>query len=281
MRPAFTLARAAKLAGIGLHTGEKCSVSFLPAPRGAGITFLRADIPSSRPIPARLEFVDSTVRGTNLSFEGARVHTVEHVLAACAAFGVTDLSIEMDGPEPPVMDGSSKAFAGAFAEAGVAEQGRTEELFISSAVEYKDGEVAYEAMPSDGPLSYAFTFLHKHPLVKRQEYAYFPGAETFSKDIAPARTFGFEEELEYLKKAGLAKGGSLDNAVVIARDGFLTSEGGLRYPDELVRHKLLDMTGDLWLLGLPLAGMRVNAVCGGHKHNVAFAKLLQINGVRR
>lgn len=281
MRPAFTLAGTAKIEGTGLHTGQKCSVTFNPVPRGAGITFTRADMPGTKPIPAGLDFVDSTVRGTNLSFEGARVHTVEHVLAACAAFTITDLSIEMTGPEPPILDGSSKAFAELFAATGLREQGTTEELFLQAPVTYKDGETCYEAFPTETPLSYGFTFLHKHPLVKRQEYAYNPCAYTFRREIAPARTFGFEEEIAYLKQAGLAKGGSLDNAVVITRDGFLSSEGGLRFPDELARHKLLDMTGDFWLLGLPLAGMRVNAVCGGHKHNVAFAKLLHTNGVRR
>ncbi len=275
-----TLKTETVITGIGLHTGADCRAVFRPAPMGEGISFTRTDIAGAGPVKALLANVNSTVRGTNLAANGSEVFTVEHILSACAGLGITDLRVEMDAPEPPIIDGSAKGFAAAFAAAGIAETGgNTPELTVNGEVRYESEGAVYTAVPAP-ELSYKFVFEHPHPLVGRQELEFVPSRGGYTAEIAPARTFGFEEELAWLKKAGLAKGGSLENAVVVTKTEFLSAEGGLRFPDEMVRHKILDLMGDLMLCGLPLAGMAMTAVRGGHKHNVGFGRLLLEKAVR-
>jgi UDP-3-O-[3-hydroxymyristoyl] N-acetylglucosamine deacetylase len=279
MKDTATLRKTVKIEGVGLHTGAFCRAVFKPAPSGAGITFLRADIAGATPVAAKLENVNSTVRGTNLSGGGSEVFTVEHILSACAGLGITDLAVELDAPEPPILDGSAKGFVALFLSCGTEKNGgRTRTLTSAQELRYENGDALYVARPADA-LSVSFVFEHPHPLVGRQQYFFEPGRGDYAVEIAPARTFGFEEELAWLKKAGLAKGGSLENAVVVTRDAFLSAEGGLRFPDEMVRHKILDLLGDLVLCGLPLSGLAITAEKGGHKHNVEFGRLLLKNGV--
>lgn len=271
---AATLAREAELSGIGLHGGLPCRAVFRPAPSGQGIRFSRSDIAGSQPIPASLECVNSTVRGTNLSRGGAEVYTVEHILSACAGLGISDLDVLLDAPEPPIIDGSALAFARLFREAGIKFYATPLKRFtITAPVSYSDGPVSYSAEPSAGPEFFCI-YESKHPLVRHQELSFGFGPGDYEARIAPARTFAFEEELDYLRANGLAKGGSLENAVVIRRDSFLSGEGGLRFPDEMVRHKLLDMLGDFLLLGAPPGRVKITARGGGHKHNIAFARRL-------
>lgn len=271
-----TLKRAAELAGTGLHTGLPCRAVFRPAEGPTGLRFLLPD--GSAPIPALLGNVASTVRGTNLSLGGRTVHTVEHILACCAGLGVHDLDILMDGPEPPAVDGSALPFAEAMLRAGVAEKDGQEISPLSppAAVELRDGEAFYRAEPA-GSLSLRVIFDHPHPLLGRTEAALEITPENFLAGIAPARTFGLREELDGLKAAGLARGGSLENAMLVEKDRILCS-GGPRFPDEPVRHKALDLLGDLALLGAPLFAS-VRAERTGHRNNVNFAKLLR-NGPR-
>lgn len=267
-----TLAKAAVVRGIGLHTGAPSVMTFKPAENG--ITFLRTDIPGAKPIAARLESVGSTLRGTNLKNETAEVWTVEHALSALHALGVTDAAVEMDGPEPPVLDGSSNLYTAEIQKAGLKDLNQEQPVLnIKQKITYSCGNIAYSAEPAD-KLTVTFLFLHKHPLVSRQEYTLEFSPENYLEQISRARTFGFEEELAFLKAHGLAKGGSLENAVIVGKDKFLNE---LRYPDELVRHKILDLVGDFSLIGKKLPPLKIVCQCGGHKHNVIFAKLLVLN----
>ncbi|MBR4591854.1 MAG: UDP-3-O-[Elusimicrobiaceae bacterium] len=239
-----------------------------------GITFLRSDISGAQPIVADVYHVGSTLRGTNLKNETAEVCTVEHALSAMHALGITDAAVEMDGPEPPVTDGASDEYVNAFLKAGLKEL-TTEQpvLSLKHKVTYTSGNISYSAEPAD-KLTFSFVYQHKHPLVSRLEYTLEFTAENYIREIARARTFGFEEELAFLKAHGLAKGGNLENAVIIGKDRFLNER---RYPDEMVRHKLLDLIGDISLTTRKLSPLQITCVGGGHKHNVIFAKILLDN----
>lgn len=267
-----TLQKSVSVRGVGLHTGVASVMTFNPADNG--ISFLRTDIPGAQPIAALASNVSSTLRGTNLKNSTAEVWTVEHVLSALHALGITDVLVEMDGPEPPIMDGSSLQFAKAVQEAGLKElESDRPTLKINRKITYSSGNISYSAEPAD-KLTLSFEYIHKHPLVGRQTYTVQFTPENYLEQIAPARTFGFEEELEFLKKHGLAKGGSLENAVVVGKDKYLNE---LRFADELVRHKILDLVGDLSLTAQNLPPLKITCSCGGHKHNVIFAKLLLEN----
>lgn len=267
-----TLQKSVSVRGVGLHTGVASVMTFNPADNG--ISFLRTDIPGAQPIAALASNVSSTLRGTNLKNSTAEVWTVEHVLSALHALGITDVLVEMDGPEPPIMDGSSLLFAQAIKEAGIKDLGTDRPtLKINRKITYSSGNISYSAEPAD-KLTLSFEYIHKHPLVGRQTYTVELTPDNYLAQIAPARTFGFEEELEFLKKHGLAKGGSLENAIVVGKDKYLNE---LRFKDELVRHKILDLVGDLSLTAKNLPPLKICCSCGGHKHNVIFAKLLLEN----
>lgn len=267
-----TLSATAVVTGNGLHTGVPATLTFKPADNG--ITFLRTDIPGAKPIAALAQNVSSTLRGTNLKNETAEVWTVEHVMSALHALGLTDVTVEMDGPEPPVTDGASDVYVEALLKAGLKDlPGEQPLLNIKQKITYTSGRIAYSAEPAD-KLTFTFVFLHKHPLVSHQEFTLEFTPDNYIQEIARARTFGFEEELAFLKAHGLAKGGNLENAVIVGKDKFINE---LRYPDELVRHKILDMAGDLCLTGRKLPPLKITCTCGGHKHNVIFAKILLAN----
>lgn len=267
-----TLFATAVVTGNGLHTGVPATLTFKPADNG--ITFLRTDIPGAKPIAALAQNVSSTLRGTNLKNETAEVWTVEHVMSALHALGLTDVIVEMDGPEPPVTDGASDVYVEALLKAGLKDLPAEQPLLnIKQKITYTSGRIAYSAEPAD-KLTFTFVFLHKHPLVSHQEFTLEFTPDNYIQEIARARTFGFEEELAFLKAHGLAKGGNLENAVIVGKDKFINE---LRYPDELVRHKILDMVGDLCLTGRKLPPLKITCTCGGHKHNVIFAKILLAN----
>lgn len=267
-----TLASPAIIKGIGLHTGQPATLTFKPADNG--ISFLRTDVAGATPIVADVYHVSSTLRGTNLKNETAEVCTVEHALSALHALGLTDVLIEMDGPEPPVTDGASDEYVEALRAAGIKElPGEQPLLDIKREISYTSGPISYHAKPAD-QLTFTFIYEHKHPLVSHLEYTLAFTPENYIQQIARARTFGFEEELAFLKAHGLAKGGNLENAVIIGKDRFLNE---LRYPDEMVRHKLLDLIGDLSLTAHQLPPLHITCKGGGHKHNVIFAKILLEN----
>ena len=263
------------MAGIGLHKGRPSIVNFLPADVATGIRFFMPDL--TLPIKASLENVVSTLRGTNLS-DGTRViYTVEHIMSACAGLGIDDLDITVEGEELPAADGSALPFAQALEGAGLKDKPEQESraLILRKPVEYAFEKTFYRAEPSERP-SFKITFSHSHPLIGVQTFEFVMTPESYMREVAPARTFGFKSEIAQLKAAGLALGGSLENAVVIDDNAFLSAEGALRFPDELARHKLLDLIGDLALTGLALDKIRVEAVSTGHKSNVNFAKMLEV-----
>ena len=271
----ITIAKEVELEGVGLHTGNKSKISFRPAPANTGIRFFRSDLAGTAMIPARLDFVLTTVRGTNLGLGDAKVHTVEHVLSACTGLGIDNIDILVTANEPPIMDGSALPFIEALIRAGLKTLDAPKRwLHLPHEVTYtaKDG-AKYRATPSD-KFEIVATLIHDHPLMPKMTLSMTVERESYLAEVARARTFCFEHEVAYLKSQGLAQGGTLENAIVIGKDRFHTNAEGLRFPDEFVRHKMLDLIGDLTLIGRPLFKMKVEAERLGHAHNVEFAKLL-------
>ena len=247
-----TIAASATVHGVGLHLGVACTLTFKPAASGAGVTFKRTDLPNEPEIRAHVDAAVLTERRTQLGHDPIAVHTVEHVLAAVGALELDDLLIEIDGPEPPIADGSAKPFLEALRGAGIAPQsGSVQYLELREPVQFADGEASYEAHPSDA-LELDVTIEFPHPTIGRQEGRYRISPEAFATELAGARTFGFVHEVEKLRSLGLIKGASTKNAVVLGDDGVIDTT--LRWPDEFVRHKALDCVGDI-----ALAGTRVKA----------------------
>jgi len=266
------LQKVISYSGYGLFTGKRRTVCLRPAEKGAGVVFKRTDLLHSPEIPARLEYVQSTPRCTILGSGGAVVQTVEHLLAALYALGITDIVIEVDGPEIPIMDGSAAPFMTLLEES--AELSDIEETYakISLPVAWSQGDVHLVALPSK---EYRISYTLHYPqssLLRAQFYSFMVEADGFKTHIAPARTFSLYEEIIPLIERGVIQGGSLHNAVLIKEDQVMNPEG-LRFPDEMVRHKILDMIGDLSLIGYRLAA-HVIAIRSGHTSNVAFAKQL-------
>jgi len=268
-----TIKKPITLEGIGLHKGTTSRVTFLPAGAASGIRFISPLF--TAPIQARLENVPGTARGTNIGDGKNAVYTVEHLLSAAAGLGIDDLDIEISGCEPPAMDGSALPFANALLRAGLAEKPGSERSCarLAAPVEFSKGGARYRAAPSACGASFRLVYDCPHRLVGRQEVKFCLSPEAYLREIAPARTFGFSHEIEALKAEGLALGGSLENAVVIAESEIL-AKNGLRFADEFARHKLLDLIGDLALTGLFFEGLSVEAERPGHAGNVNFAKLL-------
>jgi UDP-3-O-[3-hydroxymyristoyl] N-acetylglucosamine deacetylase/3-hydroxyacyl-[acyl-carrier-protein] dehydratase len=276
-RPQCTLARDVTLEGIGLHTGERGKVVFRPAPPGTGIRFVRADLPGRPEIQVRPEnahFDPAAGRRTILRQGEVEVHTMEHILAAVAGLAIDNLLIEtstMETPEPA--DGSAAPIARLLREAGLVEQGRPKRhIKITKPVHWSENGVELQAVPYQG-FRITFTIDYDNRVVGRQTLSLDITPEAFLREIAPARTFVLERDLEGLRKAGWIKGGRLESAVVVGEERVLNPEP-LRFPDEFVRHKVLDLLGDLLLLGAPLLG-HVTAVRSGHQSHVAFVKHLK------
>lgn len=226
-------------------------------------------------MPVRVDGTNivGTVLSTTIGENGYKVQTVEHLLAALSALGITNLMIELDSAELPIMDGSAMPFVDLIRKAGIHEQGEPQPVLkILQPIEVGEGDRRIVLRPSP-VFRVNCTIRFDHPLVSQQRYLYTASAESFVREIAPARTFGFLDEVEALRRQGLARGGSLENAVVIGPEGIL-NEQGLRYPDEFVRHKVLDILGDMALLGMPTLG-EVEADCPGHQINSRLvAKIL-------
>ncbi len=266
-----TVERAASISGIGLHTGCRTTVTCHPAEAGHGIVFRRTDLPDAHPITARLSEVSVTERRTGLGTGAATIHTVEHLLAAIGAFCLDDLLIEIDGPEPPIVDGSFQPYMALLAEAGPVDHGGDAVVYrITEPFEVTDGDATYVVAPASG-LRLTTTIEWDHPLIGRQVGTYDITEGAFATEIAPARTFGFASEVDTLRAKGLIKGASTDNAVVLTEDGV---EGTvLRWPDEFLRHKTGDIVGDLTLLGARLEA-HVVATRPNHHGNIALAQAI-------
>jgi len=295
-----TIAKPTSLSGVGLHTGTSCTMTFKPAPENYGVRFVRTDLGGNPEIPANADFVIDTSRGTTLGLGDAKVHTIEHVLAAVVGLQIDNLIIELDGIEPPIGDGSSMPYVEKLTEAGFVTQDTPKDyLVIDETVMYsdEDRQVDIVALPMN---SYRITIMvdYQNPALGSQHSGLFDLEKEFVKEFAPARTFCFLSEVEMLADKGLIKGGNIDNAVVIVdhdikdddlkrlkekleldedltvtHEGFL-SNNKLRFKNEPVRHKLLDMIGDLALIGVPIKA-QILAARPGHKANVEFAKKIR------
>jgi len=265
----------ASLEGTGLHTGRRVKLTLAPAPSDSGITFVRTDLSPHVEIPALSEFVVDTMLNTCLGKGPVRVGTVEHLLAALAGSGIDNARIEVDGPEVPILDGSCAPWVTLIHEAGIRElRANRRFLLVREPIVVQDGDKKARLSPARRfTISYTIDF--KHPLISDQTYKVELGERTFAKEIARARTFGFKRDVEKMHKAGLALGGSLDNAVVVDDFHILNPEG-LRYPDEFVRHKILDAVGDLALLGMPIIG-HFSAVKSGHALNHQLVRKVLAN----
>jgi UDP-3-O-[3-hydroxymyristoyl] N-acetylglucosamine deacetylase len=245
-----------------------------PAPPDTGLVFIRKDISTSTQVTASIENLRPALLSTVVGVNGVQVHTIEHVLAAAAGLGLDNLYFEVDAPELPVLDGSAAPFVTMILEGGITRQDRHRSyLKIVRPIEVRDGDKYITIRPA--PVSrITYTIDYDHPLISRQNYVYSWSPETFVREIAPARTFGFLGEVEALWENGLGLGGSLQNTLVLSEDGLL-NEDGLRFRDEFVRHKILDLIGDMALLGLPFIG-EIEAVCSGHTlHARLVAQILE------
>ena len=270
MEKQTTLARAVQYTDIGLHSGQPVSLELKPAPADTGIVFIRTDLADKPAVRANAGQVTSTLRATTLETGEAKVFTVEHLLAALYVLGVDNCQVELSAAEAPVGDGSALPFVRLIEQAGVVELAapRTA-LVVDATVEVADNGRSIKVLPYDG-LKVTFTSTNPHPKLGVQHAEYVITAGTFVREIAPARTIGFMHEVEALKAKGLGLGGSLDNTLVYDDE---TNLNPLRFPDELVRHKILDVLGDIALLGIPLRG-HIVAVQSGHALNTALAAKL-------
>ena len=262
-----TLARAVQYTGLGLHSGMPVSMELKPAAANSGIVFFRADLPGKPGVQAHTKQVTSTMRATTLEDGAAKVFTVEHLLAALYVMGVDNCAVELSSAEAPVGDGSALPFVRLIEEAGIVRLSAVREVIrISAPIAVAEEGRAIKVLPYEG-FKVSFTSTNPHPMLGVQQAEYEITPEVFAREIAPARTIGFMHEVEALKAKGLGLGGSLENTLVYDDE---TNLNPLRFPDELVRHKILDVLGDLALLGIPLRG-HVVAVQSGHALNTALA----------
>lgn len=267
-----TVAGKAQCRGIGVHSGREVRLTIAPAPPNHGIRFVRTDLPGAPKVSALFSQVVDTSLATVIGSDGCIISTIEHMMAALSALSIDNALIALDAYEMPIMDGSARPFFDLIASAGITEQDADRcFVVINDALELRDGDKFVGAYPHAGR-KLSCTIAYDHPLIQTQSVTVELDEDIFRNDISPARTFGFMHEVELMKRFGLARGGSLDNAVVIDRAEVL-NPGGLRYADEFVRHKLLDCIGDFSLLGMPIIGHLVTKR-SGHAFNHAFLEKL-------
>ncbi len=265
-----TIAKEVTLTDIGLHSGKDVVMTLKPAAENTGIVFVRTDIDGHPQIKAVPENVSSTIRATTLSANGAEVFTVEHLMSALSMQAIDNIIVEMSSPEPPVADGSAKVFFDLIEQAGIVEQAAERKVYVvDKEFAVYDNDKYMLIVPYDG-YRMSFTSINKHPLLGTQYMDLELTKENYAEKIVAARTVAFEEEIAYLQKNGLGLGGSLENVVVFGKDKILSVP---RFDDELIRHKILDAVGDLYLLG-PIKG-HVICVCTGHAYNAKIAKQIQ------
>ncbi len=267
-----TIKQSVRYSGISLHTGHRAHITFKPADAGTGIIISRVDLPGKPLVEAHARNVVDVVRATTIKKGEAVVHTVEHVLAALYALGIDNCLLEMDGPEPPIADGSSKPYIDILQEAGSVEQGMPRRTIVIDEPIYVEMKESRAVILPYDHYRISCTVKYGATLMDTQYMSLPVTAESFCNEMCEARTFCLYEEIAYLMNAGLIRGGSLDNAVVM-KDGAIISKDGLRYPDEFVRHKMLDIVGDLSLVGCRLQG-QIIAIKPGHPLNVTLAQAI-------
>ena len=267
-----TVAQDVNCHGIGVHSGKKAHLTIKPAEANHGIRFARTDLPGTPMISALFNQVVDTSLATVIGSDGCIVSTIEHLMAALSALSIDNAVVELDAYEMPIMDGSARPFIELIEKTGLVEQDAERCFFvIKEAIELREGEKFVGAYPYDGQ-KLTCTIEYDHPLIQKQSITVDLNAKVFREDISPARTFGFMHEVEMMKSFGLARGGSLENAIVVDQEGIV-NPGGLRFDDEFVRHKLLDCIGDFSLLGMPIIGHLVTNR-SGHAFNHAFLEKL-------
>ncbi len=273
IRKQRTIKCPVSFSGIGIHKGKQVSLRFVPAPEGTGIVFRRTDLASKPVIPATVEYVRDTSRSTTLGIGDVYLHTVEHVLAAVRAYDIDNLLIEVSDDEPPVGNGSSDVFVNMIEESGIVEQQQTLPIVkLKTPIYWSQDEIHLVALPYDG-FKVSYTLQYPDFTVLRSQYhSVVVNSENFKREIAPCRTFSLYEEVAFLMDRGLIKGGSLSNAVII-KDDVVFSKEGLYFPDEMVRHKILDVIGDLTLVGFYFWA-HIIAIRSGHASNFEFSKKL-------
>lgn len=270
-----TLRDRVNLSGVGVHSGKPVTMSLCPGDPNTGIVFVRTNIPGSADI--EIPAVSSSVSGTQLCTilgdpGGAFVSTVEHLMAALSAMGIDNLSIEIDGPEAPIMDGCAEAFVDAIDQTGLeVQKAKRQFIRVVKPIRIEEGDAYAEFRPYEGRRFEAIID-YEDSVIGRQEFGIDLTPSSFRREISRARTFGFMRDVERLWEAGFALGSSLDNSVVVGDEGVINPEG-LRHPDEFVRHKILDAVGDLALAGAPILGV-FRAYKGGHRINATALKAL-------
>ena len=271
-----TIAREVELRGVGLHLGRECRLRFLPAASGTGVRFRRVDLAGQPETPAHVRVAVAAERRTQLGEGEAALHTVEHVLAAVAGLGIDDVIIAMDSAEPPIMDGSAEPFRAALAEAGLREQeGQPDVLRLREPVRVVDGESVYVAHPADS-LDLEVKIDFPHPLIGAQDGRWTVDAEVFARELSPARTFGMLSWVEELRGKGLIQGASAANTIVLDEHGVV--DGTLRWTDEFVRHKAMDVVGDLALAGQRVQA-RISATKPSHRGTVTLVREMLAHAV--
>ncbi len=269
-----TLSQAVSVSGTGVHSGKQTRLTIKPAPENHGIKFRRLDLPGTQDIQAIFKMVVDTSLATVLGINGAIVSTVEHLMASFAGLGVDNALVEIDDYEIPIMDGSAWLFTRLIEEAGIEEQASPKHfIIVKKQIQMADGDKSVVVLP-EPCFKITCKIDFSNPLIGKQELIFDRAKNDFCQEISKARTFGFIQDLELLKKFSLGKGGSLDNAIVIDKDKILNEEG-LRYPDEFVRHKLLDSLGDFSLLGMPIQGHIVTHKSGHSLNHLFIKKLLK------
>ena len=269
-----TIRKRVTVNGIGLHTGEPASITFRPSPPNSGIHVVRGDLPGAPSISVEAGRVGATTMATTLRGDAFSVSTVEHCFSSLAAFRIDNLIIELSGPEIPIGDGSARVFMEALLSAGLVDQDEPRRYaYITKPIYYGDGEKHAYVVPYNG-LRVTCTIDFAHPTIGRQSLDLDINETTFQRELAGARTFGFLKDVEAMRAKGLARGGSLDNAIVLDTNSIVNPEG-LRFKDEFVRHKMLDALGDLVTLGMPLMGHVVLYKAGHDVMNKLVRKVLE------
>ena len=263
-----TVEKPVSCEGVGLHSGKKVRMTIQPAPVNHGIKFRRVDLPGRPDVTAKFNRVVDTSLATVIGSDGCIVSTIEHLMATFAGLSIDNALVELNAYEVPVMDGSAGPFTRMIVEAGIQNQEVARHYFVlREKIELKEGDKSVTVLPSDS-FRITCSIEFEHPIIGKQNFSFDGTDEAFASEISSARTFGFLHEVEYLKRYGLAQGGSLDNAVVIDKDQIVNQDG-LRFPDEFVRHKVLDCLGDFSLLGMPILGHLIVSR-SGHQFNHAF-----------
>ena len=275
-----TIAKVVSLTGTGLHTGARTTLTCHPAESGSGIRFRRVDLPGTPVIPARIDEVEATERRTALGHGEVTIHTVEHVLAAVSSLSIDDILLDLDGPEPPIGDGSFEPFVTLLASAGITElEGEPARFEVRTPFTVVEGDALYVIAPNPGQgLRCTTTIEWDHPMIGRQTGSWDMTPETFRDQIAGARTFGFTREVDELQAKGLLKGATTENAVALSDTGVVGTE--LRWPDEFLRHKTGDILGDLMLVGGPIQA-HIIAHRPSHRGNVAVARAILRTATQR